>query len=377
MTTAFSDFMSLVAGDQLVEDDTPSQAVLETDYDLRGLLSALDCFETQTTGFRMPGWIAPMQLESNLNSALDALSVAESLSAEVQNTRFMRVQNNFIDGMLWTPEQETARNKHVELSSAIDLDGRLRNLVLRLKQKTSEAIEFSKAAKLGALLIFGIQAQSLVSPPSFDGLSALRESLRKLHYKYRDLMKSKNETVIPVNLKLQRYDIGDDDYIVHTWGGSGESDRGWNTGLTDTDLEFNLARVSKFNSFKNQRIRRIGVLVSDRKSGLVHGGDAVEKRPYPEFWTVRLHDNDGGIPLGSQSSSGSNSRLINIKTVEFGDVAGTRNPRAISWSLGDGYINVNPNRRWRLEIEGESSRKEPLRQIREITLFFHIAYQTS
>jgi len=339
----------------------------------------LTCFETEITGKKLAPWIQPLNFEKNLNSAIDALEIVDRLLNEQRQTQLIKIQQNFIKGMLSNLPDHTYIDNHNDLSQYIDTEDFSKDLALRFSQKMIDLIEYTKAAKLGAELLFGIKPTDLEFHGGWVGISKIRESLRKLLEIYRQLIANEQEEIIPISLKKVKNDS--DIYLVKEWHDDGKQnkERGPRVGLCYDTLKFDLTQASALNKLKNQRIRRLGIQIIDATSlmiSVVQFKKGEEKRlkfyedyNHPNFWSITLSDESSGFPLGKNAFD-----KFLIEPIKFSDVAGSRNTSSVSWSRYDALINFNPNRLWKMTIQSESHRGVKTSDIRDIILHIHIAH---
>ncbi|MCG8342039.1 MAG: hypothetical protein MI684_04290 [Chlorobiales bacterium] len=328
-------------------------------------------YETVVTGKNLPKWIQPLQFEKNLNAALDAVDACDALMVEIRNYRLAKVQHNFISGMLRSlDDDQSALKEHLRiLSDEISNLEYFDNLATRLGNRLIELVEYTKAVKLGGRILFGFDESSMEYSGGFKGVAKIRESLRNILFEYRKIASLDQEVVVPISLKQAKNSAGN--YLVKSWSDN-PTERSRNVDLTKRELEIDLSLYSDISNLSFQRIRRIGVQVIDKESGMVPKPDeATVSTLHPNFWSITVQDDSDGVRLGSSATADK----FKFKPVVLKNVAGSRSSLAISWSKLNSLTNVNANRRWKVKIGDTSNIEKSASDIHDIVLHFHLAYQ--
>lgn len=334
--------------------------------------------EAGLTGAGLPRWIKPLAFESNLNKALDALTALEALLTENRNRKLFKIQDNFTSAMLKSLDDPDALQSHIKMSKSFQGDGYKENLELRIVKKFVDLVEYTKAAKLGAYVLFNIDYIDMEASPSLSGLSVIREGLRSLLITYRRISNKDREIIIPISLKNAK---SNDQYIVPFCETNDEGARPIELGLEKDQLEINLKDYSPISELKFARIVRIGIRAID-----VYSGQSTEVGPsrddkldgnfrhdnyataHQHFWNMTLADTSGGVRYNSEPSP----PKYTFEPIPFDNVPGSRKLNEISWSKDGAILNVNPDRKWLLKIGNTSLHNSPKKSILDIILHFHL-----
>lgn len=328
----------------------------------------LNSYETTLSPKKIPDWIEPLHFERNLNEALDALEAAESLLREDQSRKLIAIQQNYIKGMLKTSETEAELQQHNILSEGINLEKYRSSISLRFSKKVIDLLEYTKAAKVGANILYGIPASDLEYQGQEKGINRIRESLRMLLEMSRKLDKYSQEIVIPISLKAAKNNAGN--YLVEKWGIDPEK-RATDIPLKYNLLEFDLNEYKQISELKFQRIRGIGVQIIDKFSNTFYQpADGIVRNESSRYWNVEILDNDRGVPLGPSAFAEKHV----IGPIKFANIAASINLTDISWSRYPSLINFNANRKWTIKIHDKSHVLTSSEEILDIVIHFHIAF---
>ncbi len=319
--------------------------------------------ESEITGTRIANWIEPLHFEINLNEALDALEGLDVLMKEIRNHKLIYTRNNYFTHMFKQNAPDSDEFKlHKKLVEKLELDSIYDNLWNRWGIKYLDLNEYTKAAKLGAKLLFNIENSQIEYRGSdLEIVNQIRESLRSLLLEYEQILKKNQEIIVPVSLKFSINK--NNNSLVEKWTDTaGERDP--KDGLKQTVLKFDLNDFSEICDLKYQRIRNIGVQILDHQSLYSMLGDNEDTR-HPNFWNMRLEDKGEGFPLGNRISSDS----YRLSPILFYNTSA----KEITWSRNNTIINLNANRKWELTIIPNSHNNAPLDTVRDIVIHFELA----
>jgi|GEM_PF-4455061 len=338
-------------------NEAPFKSVVSERLSSAKLDTYNEVWESQLTGTDIPRWILPLQFEKNLNSALDSLNALDGLLKEYREILFKEIQNNFVAGMLSDRPDEEYLLKHKQLSEGLNVEASKHSLERRLAHCLIDLIEYSKASKIGAKVLFNISLSEIEKFPHDEkpkGLSFIRETLRRLLISFRKINNKEHTTT--VSLSLKRSKTKNDKWLCSEWA---NDDRNWKTGLKEHVLQFDLSQSSQFDDLASPRIRRIGLQIIDSWSGRKRFNEGANRFNfhihYPQSWSLVLQDEADGILLGEEADSA--KHLIDDTT--FKSVVGTREPNVISWSNQGSILNISPIRKWSLEVSKMSSLNVP------------------
>lgn len=329
----------------------------------------LDSFETNITSKTIVDWIAPLQFERNLNEALDALEAADALLREERNRVLIEMQQNYIKAMLSSETMSSELSKHNDLISDLEMEQYSNSINLRFAKKVIDLIEYTKAAKLGAKVLYGVNEPEFEYQGNEVGINKIRESLRSLLEISRNLDTQSQEIIVPVSLKSAKNTAGN--YLIEKWDTDPEN-RHTNVSLKDNTLEFDLAQFESIKSLKFQRIRRIGIQILDKYSNTLQKSDGALLNNRDNYWNVVMTDADDGLSLGTSALSPKHK----IKPIKFSDVAASRKLTDINWSRYSSIVNFNANRKWKIDVSEKSHHGISSEDILDIVVHFHIAFQT-
>lgn len=334
--------------------------------------------EVQISGEQLPDWIQPLQFEKNLNSALDALQTTDALLKEFRELLLSEVQNNFMGGLLSAEENPAFLEIHQNLTDGINMDAAKDSLRRRISHSLIDLIEFSKAAKLGAHLLFKIPLNDPPGGGAVRGISIVRESLRGLLNQYRKIASREQTTTVSISMKRAKKKDGE--WLSSEW----PAKRSTTVGPTEHVFNIDLAESDYFERFTNPRIRKIGFQVIDGWSGRrrfmpkqrlkdIHGF-------CPQGWDLTLRDQSGGLPLADSLAE----RKHRVEDTFFSNVIGTRDPKIVSWSNNASLINVPPARKWSIELGEFSTMNLPARptkarnrhEVLDVFMHFDISFMS-
>jgi|GEM_PF-6276165 len=367
----------------------------------------LDSFETRITTNSIPEWINKFDYQENLNKAIEALESLEMLYSEYTSLVEKEINLLFIKNEF----RETHRGRNSDdfnkifdgqngLQNDLNLDEYRESLLIRIKHKEVDLIEYTKAAKFGFLHFFQYSVNfgeqlldstlSRVISNDFDKTTRIRESLRKLVLKQRLITVNEEEVFVPVSLKTSKND--ENRYISNfakskldkpDWGelpniqNISDSKKGYDVGY-EIDLEkYSHLTTHDLGGFKH-RIARIGFNVVDRSArivlpnvskndelGDVRGLNALS-------YQLKLEANPGIEIIDSSTSE----KLI---PVYAGNIVGSNRFDKLTWVRPNSLINLPANRKWKLFMTCPTQPLFPdgtLGQIYDIHLVFHIKYLT-
>jgi len=164
-------------------------------------LPPLPGVEAAYTRRELAPWIRPFHFELNLNSALDALDDSESLLNDIRTLNLVRLQINHEKATIPASDAD-AKNRHEATVGDLALSEYNKNLRVRLTQRIIDLIEYTKAARYGAKVLFGIESNELTYESDNNvAVSTFRESLRRLLESYRGIVAKDQELVIPISLR--------------------------------------------------------------------------------------------------------------------------------------------------------------------------------
>ena len=376
-TTIFTALANVRTGSAAVEPSLPEAVRQHLQRHLAGLTvaTAATGLEVKVTGPNLPVWIKPLHFEENLNAAIDALEAVEALLGEHRQLIQLEIQHRYFGRNLNGQE----RAEHEARVAALALPEYRQNLLLRLAKRMTDLLEYGKAAKLGAKLLFNVPIDLIELGtgnfgPGQLGINQLREGLRALLTYYRQLAKEEQELVLPLSLKGTRTLKGE--YLVDRWGDK-SADRAPLTGLAVDVLAIDLrAGTGWFDGLTDPRLRRIGVQVIDRTAGIASPA-GTESSQALNFWRLGISEADGGRPLGYDGGVDLDGKPVaKLEPADVVlDVPGARDPFAITWSRVDSLLNFPPDRRWRIWVGPVSHCGTGRGEIRDIVLHFHIVHQ--
>ena len=266
----------------------------------------LSAYEASISSAAMPAWISPLHFERNLNNAIDALEAVEAILGEIRALGLTRINLNFIAAQLnvaqTTDSDQSdpqdlpaeAPQSHRDLSDSLQLDAYEQNIRVRLIKRAFDLVEYTKAAKLGAQLLFQIEPEATDPVDSFQGVNRIRESLRSLLEEYRSISNRDRESTFAISLKHAKDAVGK--YLVTKWAEAQTEDRKANLGLTEGTLEFDLSQYPPLAGLQNLRCVRIGVQIVDKVSCFAPTVGAESQQH--NYWQATLSDSSGGIKLG-------------------------------------------------------------------------------
>lgn len=371
---------NVLTADQIIEHIAASQSdeMLrdneELNNELKSLLATisdpltihteLNSYEVELTGQKLANWIQPLHFEKNLNSAIDSLEAVEKLIKEIKELVLISISLNSIENDI---ENKPNRYRiHKELVKNLELVKSLKNLEFKLSKKIIDLIEYTKASKIGAKVLFGLDEEQFEYSGGLPGLSKIRESLRKLLLKYRTIRKSDQELVVPISLKKAKNKSKN--WLIDKW--TDESNQRENKdGLKQGTIEFDLSLYSDIETLKYQRIRKVGIQVVDYNALLLQKASDTEKRNPQDYWNITLSDMDNGVKLGESALS----RYVPLKPILFKCIQSGIQNNNIEWSSSNSLLNFNANRKWKLEINEESHIGTKRENIRDIIIHFHLS----
>ncbi|MEQ9404798.1 MAG: hypothetical protein RIM99_14495 [Cyclobacteriaceae bacterium] len=325
-------------------------------------------FEMELTGPNLAEWIRPLHFEDNLQDAINALEAVERAKKEVLELGLIKLHINQMEAMLEANELTgTAyHDQYKEILGGLEIEQFEENINIRYTKKIIDLVEFSKAAKLGAKLLFGITEESIDADSSRGEINRIRESLRNLLEAFREIEKKDQEVIIPISLKQAKSKAGP--FLVSEWHGDPGDDRTLNSGLNRKLLEFDLTDYEELNQLSNQRIKRIGIRVVDLFTVEIPRGAGESILFHPALWNVEIQDDNNGYALGESSLES-----YKINPIHFKNIHGNADPNGIVWSRYDSIVNINANRRWKLQVNSTSHNGRPSTDVRDIVLYFHLA----
>lgn len=328
----------------------------------------LDGHEAEITGRNLVDWINPLHIERNLSNAIDALEDVERLHKEERDIIVMKTQlhltRRLIDKSGAGSNEEVT--KHDALANDLKLEGLALNISVRKTKRLLDLYEYSKAVKLGAKVLHGVEINDIDEPgQQIQGVTKIRTSLRAVIEAYRKISMNENEMVIPISLKHSKND-------AENWLVPWNEPRHDQSSLAQESIEFDLSLFPKIQELQYQRILRVGFQVLDKTSyRTIAGGpgNTVGISQFPNFWDITFSDKSDGYKLGASASA---SKHV-IKPLKLYDVLGGNSPSSnIIWATNSSIINVNANRRWELKIK-KSHVNTPISDIYDIIVYFHIA----
>lgn len=335
------------------------------------IITDAEGYEVSITGNKMPAWIRPLHFEQNLNSAIDALEAVEELKREELEHTMLNFHLNYYDQYFTKNKGKGDVNfkKYKEHLSETNLSGKKENLSLRLLQKIFELIEYTKAAKWGAKKVFGIESEDIEYSGSFTCVNKIRESLRLLLNKQKEIQKNDQDIIIPISLKQTKID--DDTWLVPRWARENVPDatdkqRHPREPLGITRFDFLLNEVPAIRELKNARLRRVGVQVVDSKSLTPHNANDSEDASHANIWGLSLFDIYGKIHF--------EDNVIKEYLEMSYYTPANKNAGVITWNTDDGIVNMKPASRWILTLNPKSHTGAVYTSVRDIILYFHVTH---
>lgn len=334
----------------------------------------LSCYETQISGNSLASWVKPLAFENNLNHAIDALATVDVLLSDYIKNQLVHVQDNFIRGFLSNQsnpsEDEDFLEQHATLFKTLNLDERKESIELRLAHSIIDLIEYTKAAKLGAKLVFDIDPEAVEYDGSQQGITKIRESLRALTIAYRKLSKIQADIIVPVSLQRgKRTHEGFEPRFnglvsgvmgEQSWYPNNRPIEGSN--LDTKKLSFRLMDYGPITRLGKHRLKRVGIQIRDKN----FNSDDIKIPHYRSFklsceTPYKLGDTDSGE--------------LEFKTLEFNNVPSTIHANQITWSGYPEVENINVDREWSLEVcDDHLFKDDSYKDIEDIILFFRLGY---
>lgn len=343
---------------------------LDWEFDIQGI-------ETILTGAKLPRWIQPLHFESNLNTALEALKAVDALVTEYRSLILSEMHSRFVGLELirhYGDEPQADIGQFMQLTKSLNYKSIKAGLEFRISKRMIDLIEYSKAAKIGAKVLFeidedDIEVEGLNDSDYPDVLSKLREPLRRLAEEYRILATSMSEELIPVSLKHGKDHSGN---FVANWTGDSEtSQQNHTTGLGQSELTIDLRSFDKL--VPRHRVLKMGIQIIDKDA------DKLIKRTQPD--TTEYQDDMPGMwsleiaPIDQTQHFGEarNYHHTIFNKMSLSNVLGGRHTESLVWINDPSLLNSNGNKKWKIKIKSNTHEEKTYNEIRDIFLYFHVS----
>ena len=294
-------------------------------------------YEAEIAGPNLPDWINPLAFDTNLAGAVAALSELDVLLADYSDITHLQQRTAFYKKTI--PSEEW--DEFEKITETIDYGGQRNTLVLRTSKKIEELLHYTKAAKLGAHLLYGFSPASMEFDDNSVGLERIRESLRILSNRYRRALTKYSRTTIKVSLKHMRNSDG-------TRISEAFTSEGATTFIDQLTPVFDLSDCRDFSGYTKVFINDIAVQVVDKAAS-----ETSNPRTLPAAgWHLRLESEANTIRLGEADDAPEYTLPKLLFSSVLGDYDGdttvaARNPR---------IIGIDPRRKWQLEVAKQSNR---------------------
>lgn len=340
------------------------------------LKTDVEGFEADLTGKQIADWIKPLHFENNLNSAIRALNQLEKLINERDSHLLALAQFNHLDSYFSKEDNGLQKDLHKTLKNVLkqgfSSNEYFENITIRILHKIYDLIEYTKAVKLGGKLLFGYEYKTPEYDGFLDSINRIRESLRYMLQEYYKTANTDQETIIPISLKQALN--SSKNRLVDKWGDTKDpidnaQQRATVSPLTMKELKFDLRQYPDISKLNFQRIRRIGINIIDNRIQTANVSSN-ENSLHPHLWSAELIDESGGYRLGESS----NAKSLLLNSIQFDNIhPNTQN--SITWCQYDALMNFNAARKWKLIIKEKSHDQMDYSSIRDIYVYFHLAFQ--
>jgi hypothetical protein len=292
-------------------------------------------FESEISGPNLPPWINPFAFDDNLGAAYATLEELDLLIDDHD-----AIVQRHLDYMYYFLALPTEQKPDIQgIYEDSDYPTRIESLELRITKKLEELLHLTKAAKLGARLLFGFSMEILEFNEGRDSIEKVRESLRILGDRYKSAATKYFNTVIKVSLKHARTSESVPALISNSFANTV-----WNTHINNLTPIFDLSKVRELSDYKRVYLHDVGIQVIDKESS----HNPVNDNTMPvDAWHVSLESSVNDVQLGDEDDSPS----YNLPQLYFSSVPGDYDGTEVRMAKNYRIKGIDPRREWQLRLE--------------------------